>query len=773
MKKEDAFEILEISSILEKASSFALTEMGRKEILSTRPYSEKDLPSFLSILKEMSSFLDKEDSLPFRRGEDISKSLNLALKGRSLEEKEFVCLKEEIESASSIKKMIESHGDEYPLLLDHANRLTDLENIAKRIDEVIAPTLEIRDSASKKLAGIRKEKDKVKTEMNRILPRIIERYASYLNSMAFAFKNGHYALPVSMSYKNSVRGLVQDISASENTVFIEPEEVLEKDNRLAELDAEERVEIARILRELTETVVEHGPELLVNASILSFLDTYSARVRYGRTYNGHLASLSEDASLFIPQAFHPLLEVETIVKNDFTFTSKRRVTLISGPNAGGKTVALKTLGVIAILFKMAFLLPCFEGAIIPYFKHVYADIGDQQSLQENLSTFSAHIASLSQITSDIGGKDLLLLDEVGTGTSPSEGEALAKAILDYILEKHSYALVTSHFDGVKQYALAKEGISNASMIFDKETMKPTYVLSLGTVGDSFGLEIASSYGLSKQILDNAKRYKEKDTDSSLQKAMNELSSLSAKANEEKKEYEKKLAELDKKEKDLKSKEHALKNKEEKLLSSVEKKKEELLEKAEKEIEGALHDLRSPNVKLHEVIEAKRKLESLRKNEDSEVYDEELKEGDYASIPSLGIEGVIESLSAKKAVLRDHKGFKYSVNPVSLHRISSPKKEERKEIKNINLDSLGYGKSLSMELNIIGLYADEAELELERYLDACRMKGFHRVRIIHGFGTGALRRMVNNYLASHKEFIKGYEAASEAEGGGGATIVYLK
>ncbi|MCR5079491.1 MAG: Smr/MutS family protein, partial [Bacilli bacterium] len=447
--------------------------------------------------------------------------------------------------------------------------------------------------------------------------------------------------------------------------------------------------------------------------------------------------------------------------------------VLSGPNAGGKTVALKTLGLCVLFFKMAYLLPTALGAEVPYFKRVFVEMGDNSSLEDNLSTFSAHISSLKEITDRIGGKDLALLDELGAGTSPLEGEALAKSMLDFLLEKHAYVFLSSHFEGVKEVGLTKSGVYSASMVFDKEKLEPTYHLEMGLPGDSYGLEVASRYGLDEKIVSRAKEYASSKVDISLGKAIEKLNVLTSENRHLKEQLENREKDLERKEKSLKSKEKALEMREEKLMSDVEKRKQKILDDAKREVEDALYELRSPNLKLHEAIQVKKKIENMEKVEETPLYNEPIKVGDYASIPSLGLEGRVTKLSNSKAEIVSDNGFPFSVSPNQLHKIAAPK-VEKKEVTytSSSLDSLG-ATSLKMELNIIGLYADEARLELDKYLDACRVKGFHRVRIIHGFGSGVLRKMVRDFCEKHKDFIEKYEAASEAEGAGGATIVYLK
>ena len=774
MARKDVFSLLQVDCCIQKAATFCLTPTGKKSILESRPFSEKALPDELRRLAEATSIIDVDGRFPLASGIDLKTAYAHCQKGACLEENELYGVAEEIEIASSMRRFLLSEQEKHPLLSEEASRLVEPTEIAKAIFDAIGPDLQVKDNATRKLASIRRDIINTKRDITSSLPGLLSRYSSYLTSMGFALKNGHYALPISASFKHLVRGIVQDISSSENTYFIEPEEILQRNAKLNELFADEREEVRHILDDLSSRVRGSAAELLNNTFILGDFDYLQAKVLYGQTYDGHIGNLSEDGSLFLPKAFHPMLEVKEVIKNDFSFSDKKRIVILSGPNAGGKTVALKTLGLCALFFEMAFLLPTAIGAELPYFKRVYAEMGDNSSLEDNLSTFSAHVSALKEITDHVGGKDLVLLDELGTGTSPLEGESLAKAMLDYLLQKHAYVFLSSHFEGVKEVGLTKPGVMSASMIFDKENLLPTYHLQIGLPGDSYGLEVAYRYGLKQEIIDSAKRYAESKRDKSLSGALTELNRLTAENRSLKEALEKKEKELENREKALKSRQKALEMKEERLMSDVERKKEKILSEAKAKVDDILHGVSGENVKPHKAAEAKKRLEAMEERNVAKSYNQELQVGDYVEVPSMGIEGRIKSISGNKAEIIASNGFPFKLEKAILKRKEEPAPEPKKEVTYTlgSIDSLGKD-SLSLELNIIGLYADEARVQLEKYLDRCRMKGFHRVRIIHGFGTGSLRKMVVDYCKLRSDFIERCESAGASEGGGGATIVYLK
>ncbi|HBM70919.1 MAG TPA: hypothetical protein DD377_06235, partial [Firmicutes bacterium] len=478
--------------------------------------------------------------------------------------------------------------------------------------------------------------------------------------------------------------------------------------------------------------------------------------------------------VYLPNSRHPLLNQDKVIANTIILKKETRVCIISGPNAGGKTVILKTLGLFALMFKLGYMLPTEQGAILPYFRNIYADIGDSQSLMDNLSTFSGHCSNLSSILDNVGGLDLVLLDEVGTGTSPNEGEALAESIVTYLLKKHCFALISSHFESLKSFGLTNKNIINASMEFDNKSLLPTYHLLLGLPGESYGLLVARRFGINEEVLGKANELLHSKQVGSLQVALNKLSiSLNEnKALNEK--LEKKIQILEKKEKELKSKEIALLTKEKEIKEYNIDKNNQILEKAKQEVEEIISSLSRPNVKLHQAIEAKKKLEDLYLEEKEEeiLPSSKLVLNDYCEIPSFGIVGKITRINGKRIEISTPNGFVFN-STVDKAIKCSPPKEIKQGISGKVLDSLSTSKGLPLELNLLGLRYEEAKNELDHYLDSCRLKGYKRVRIIHGLGSGALKRMCQEFIKNHSSFIEKSEPAGEYEGGAGATIIYLK
>ena len=501
---QESFTVLEIEKILGLVANYAKTEDGKAAILKSRPYREGEFKSALSFAFAWNEVSPLLGTLTFGDGRPLKAALTKAAKGARMNEEELLSFAAYSASASETKVRLENI-EVSNVVTDFIQTLPDTSFIESRIREVIAPDQHIYDNASPKLKAIRRDIKKKEKEANAVLPTLIRRYEPYLNATSLAYKDGHYTLPVSISYKHKVHGLVIDFSQSENTVFIEPDELLNLQNEIAELRAQEREEILELLKELSALIEKNQDACLRLYDDLVFLDIVQAKDLFGLATHGHLAEISDDGSLYLQAARHPLLDPSKVVANDFRLNADSRVVVLSGPNAGGKTVALKTLAVNILLFEMA--IPCLaeQGGTIPYFKHVYCDIGDSQSIEENLSTFSGHMANIASIAEHAGGKDIVFLDEVGTGTSPKEGEALAIAILLYLERKHAYVLVSSHFEGLKALALENPRFDNASLIYDEEGFRPTYRLRFGSPGESYGLLAAKRFGLQPEILDMAKK----------------------------------------------------------------------------------------------------------------------------------------------------------------------------------------------------------------------------------------------------------------------------
>ena len=770
---QDATIVLELPKVLAHVASFSLTERGKKMVLELAPLEEEDRLKESLSLGQMLPYVESKGKLPISNSCDLTDALMLAVKDGVLLPEDFQAILGDLNMEKEIKKTLlksEIHNE----LFDTFLQLPEPEPVRQGILRVFSPSFEIRDNASTELRRIRGQLERRKGELMGKLQKALEANRNYLSGSTYTIRNGHYVLPVQNAYKHVVKGVIQDVSGSGGTAFIEPEALVNASNDILLLEAEEKEEIRRILAELSRIVKGGAKDLSLINEAIAYFDFLQAKSLYAISIDGHLANLSQDGSLFLPNARHPLLDPKKVVPNTFALSGKRRLLVLSGPNAGGKTVAMKTLGTLAIMFKMALPLPCASGAEMPPFPHVYCDIGDSQSLEDALSTFSGHIVHISEILEVAKEGDLVLLDEVGTGTSPREGEAIAYGVLDTLSEKGCYALLSSHFESLKEVALSSQTVENASLYFDEATLSPTYRLRLGVPGGSYGLEVARRIGLDEATLSKAKSFLDKEENEDVNASLRHLNELNLDAERRLEEIKAKEAELQALKAELARQKHDLDRKTRLYEDEKDKMLEEIRSSYEEKAKEAIAVLSNPNAKLHEAIEAKKKLdEAFVSQQKEERFDEPLQVGDKVLYPSLDIEGTIYKIKGEKAEVKTEDGMTFCASIYSLRKIEEITPIAKpKPTSKIDVDALP-GPSLPMELNIIGKRVDEAMVELDRYLDKCRLKSFKRVRIIHGLGSGALRRATHEYLKAHSKFVDKYELGGEYEGGGGATIVYLK
>ncbi len=770
---QNVYEKFEFDRIKAEVASFSRTEVAKQKINDLVMFPNSiEMREELSKLDEMTVLLFKYGCLPISVSSSLEKCIHFAEKGGVLDVEELERVANDVLEQKSIKNYFRQ-VTESPLLTSYISNFPDVDYIERNIHKVIAPDLSIFDNASPKLKSIRVSITRCETEMKKKLGYIIGDNRDYLTSETLTMKNGHYVIPVANAYKSRVKGIVQDISGSGETTFIEPEVLVELNNKMAELKNDERAEIRRLLAELSAAVAQAGDNLIRNNLMIGYLDFLQSKALYAEKIDGRIAIFSETPRIEVYSARHPLLDPKKVVPNDFVLGDKTSMVIISGPNAGGKTVALKTIGLLVLMNQCGLAIPAKQSATLSYFKHIFVDIGDSQSLSDNLSTFSGHMKNISEIMDIVGGKDLVLLDEVGTGTSPKEGEAIAYAVINYLLKKHAVTMISSHFEGLKAYALSCDDVTNASMIFDEENLLPTYKLKMGLPGESYGLIVAKRFGLNDEILGLAHSYLTQHEEASVTEAIKKLTEVTRKTEEERNEVAKLKAELDRKEGDIKSRESSLAMREEKFMSDVDMKKKAILREYEDELDKILKSVQSGEVKMHQVISAKSRLKDLDVTKEEQKFTGPVETGDYVNIPSLYASGRVKSINGNKVEVVSKEGIAFKVNIDKVIKVPEPE-IKKKSVNGYGVDSVGFGPSLPMELNLIGQHVDEAKLNLENYLDKCILKHYKRVRIIHGWGSGALRNLVRSYLDEHKkDFVKSYEGASGEEGGGGATICYLK
>ena len=762
----DVYQTLEFNKIQEQILEFAKTERGKEKILSLKMSSDKDeIIRELSKLDEMMNLIRRFSPLPLTGSVHIIKLIELAKKTALLTPSDLNFILNDIETSEKIIAHFKKTTNSFPLLEELVNQINDLSNLRTAIKKVVTPSLTISDNASPTLKEIRQKLKTLESSLTSKVAGMSYKYSSYLNDSNATIRDGHFVLPVKTIYKNKVLGIIYDVSDSGNTTFIEPLELVQLNNDITSKKLEEQEEIRKILKELTALVLLQENEVINNNNIIGELDFLSAKATYALTNDMTIASISDVQEVHLYEAKHPLIDRNKVVANEYHLTGEKRIVVISGPNAGGKTVSLKVVGLLSVMNQCALALPVKE-AKIGIFNHLYLDIGDNQSLSDNLSTFSGHMKNIAEILEITKGKDLVLLDELGTGTDPKEGEIIALAVVKELEKKHSLAMISSHYSKIKEYAYISNNIENSSMLFDEKNLLPTYIYKYQTPGKSYGFEVAIRYGLSKEMIEEVKKEylteNKNDFDvvlSGLQKQIEETERL-------KKENLSKEQLLLRKEKELERAQETLKNQKEHLLEDAKKEKERILEELNKEIEQIIKDLGSGNLKLHEAIELKKKVEDLKENEEEIIYDEVIRENDYVSLPSLSITGKVIRINGKKAHILSSEGMSYDIDIEKLHKIEESKTTHvRKE--NYNYE-YKINTNVGLELNIIGMRRDEAKEALIKYLDNCKIKNIKQVRIIHGFGNGILRKMVHEYLSTLKG-VK-YRLGDINEGGGGATVV---
>ena len=766
---QNIYETFEFNKIKEHILEYAKTELAKVYIDELVMFeSPLEVKNALEDLKEISSIIVRFGPLPIHNSANALVLIDLAKKTGLLTPRDLSLIAEDVLTITKISAFLKKIDNLYPRISEMTKGFIDLSSLEKEIHRVITNALSVADNASPDLYQIRHQLKKAEANLQSKIASLAFAYGKYLNDDNITIRDGHFVLPVKTVEKSKVNGIVYDVSDSGNTTFIEPLEIVQINNEITALKVQENEEIRKILKALTALVLLQEGEIINNNRIIAELDFLSAKALYAGEINAEIAEISDQQEIILDGARHPLIDPKKVVANSFILNEEEPIIIISGPNAGGKTVSLKTVGLLTLMHQSGLALPV-KKAKVGYFKHIYIDIGDNQSLSDNLSTFSAHISQIGEIIRLVGGKDLVLLDELGTGTDPKEGEALAIEVTKYLESKHALAMISSHFPKMKEYAFLSKNIANASMIFDEENLSPTYRFKQGVPGKSYALEVASRYGIDEQIIKKAQDFLKENEASDASTLLDILQKKVEEANKLQDELEKQKLELEKREKKLTNDEQLFESRRENMLKDVKEEKEEIIAKAKKEVSDIISKMHNSDMRVHEVIELKRELEALEEQEEEEVFDEEINVDDFVTIPSMNISGKVTRLKGDKAHIISDSGLAFDVSKNKLHKVNKPKVGTSK-VKKTNYD-LAVNTNVGLELNLIGMHVDEAKNTLIKYLDNCRLKHLSQVRIIHGFGSGALRTMVRSYLDTQKDLT--YRAGGEHEGGGGCTVVLFK
>ena len=769
---KNLYDTLEFNKIQEKLNLYIKTEVG-KNLVNTLELSTDFflLQKELSFVEEMMNLIVRFGTLPIINSSDLAIKIGFAKKGGILTPKDLNDIAEDIETSSKVISFVKKCEGNYDNIKDFIKDFNILNHLSNSIKGVISPSLTIYDNASSKLKSIRTKIVSTQQELTTRINSLVRTYSSILSDGNITLRNDHFVLPVKTTEKNKIQGIIHDVSNTGETTFIEPNSIVELNNKIYVLKLEEQEEIKRILLELTKEVLSYENEILTNNQMLGYLDFVQAKSLYGNDIDGYVATLEKEQQIHLIGAKHPLLNKDTCIPNSFELNKDHRIMIITGPNAGGKTVALKTVGLLILMNQCGLPLPTSKKPILSIFNNIYLDVGDNQSIQDNLSTFSAHITNIAQIVKNIGGKDIVLIDELGTGTSPNEGEALAISVINEILFKNSFGIISSHFEGVKILAMQNDNIINASALFDEEKLLPTYKIKVGMPGKSYGVDVASRLGMPEHIIDNAKNYLANHQEQNLDNAINKLEKqfiLNEKLSEE----------LNAKLKNIEAKEiesnkilaNIDKIKEEAMLEAEEQ-KEELLKKARIEIDSILKELKENEIKLHTITAAKKALENLETEEiEVDSPNQEVEINDYVKIKDTNMQGKIIRKVKNNITVITQEGLSINTTTNKVIKTMAPAKKVAPRM--TKGDQMIFKQSVPLELNVIGLHVDEALEKVEKYLDTCLARKIKSCRLIHGSGTGALRSAIHNYLKTLKS-VDSFRLGGAGEGGVGATVVTFK
>lgn len=769
---KDIYEIFEFNLIKEQLEKFAAGELAKIYVKNLTMFdNEDDLSLSLQELKEGIRYCYKYASLPFHYHQNLIPQL-VSLKKGGIGSKEFFYqISYFLENIKLIKEDFKEE-ESFPLLKEIITSLKNLELVKQKIDRIISPNLDILDSASNNLMRIRNKISRLESSLGSLSNTLVDKYRNYLSEGHGALKNGIFTLMVKSSFKNRVPGITLAISDTGSTIFIEPQELIEVYNNIASLKEEEVQEIQSILKDLSQYVNSYNSDLLNDNYLLGKLDFIFARATYAISYNGEIASTIKQRRIKLENAAHPLIDKKKVVRNDFILNDEKMM-VITGPNAGGKTVALKVVGLLIIMHQCGLALPIKEGGELCFFKNIFADIGDNQSLLDNLSTFSSHIVNIERIIEQTNENSLVIIDELGSGTSPLDGEAIGLGIIDYLLKKNCFSIISSHYEGIKSYALENEKILCASMIFDEKEIKPTYKLLLHVASASFGVEVASRLGLNAEIIKRAQKYiydrKLSDKEIKIEvlnQAINENEKIKITLKEQEKELDNLKIELQRKI-DQNNLQKA------KIIAEAEEEKNKIIAQAKEEIDELFKEFKNTeNKKLHQVIELKHQIDEKGKTieeDDDNIVVDQIRIDDQVEIVASKVKGKVIRIDKNKVTIVTDSGLNLQIKLSQIRKCEAVKPSKNKVYVP---DFVANMKKVSTECNVIGLTVKEAIPIIDKYLDDCVSIHYHQARIIHGSGTGKLRQAVHQYLKT-SPFVESFRLGGQGEGGVGATVVYFK
>ncbi|MBR3462291.1 MAG: endonuclease MutS2 [Clostridiales bacterium] len=807
---------LEFNKIRDNVTARARTSYGRELCMDMAPCCDMDyVKSELSCARQAMDHIMRFGMLPLGGMRDLKESLVYAKAdgtltcGQLLEVASFLRASDEVKKAitkarSAGAPFVDETEPDICALVD---KVETCQSLLEKIESSILGQDEVSDKASKELSSIRRERKNIASGIRSLLDRVITNHADMLQESIVTLREGRYCIPVKADFNGRIEGIVHGASSSGQTLFIEPMSVVEANNKIAELNFAEQAEIQRILKVFTNEVVSISALLENNMGLVSRLDYIFARGEYGVENNCFCPDLNLDGRIDLKGARHPLIPKDSVVPVDIKVGDSYDALIVTGPNTGGKTVSLKTCGLLVMMTMAGIPIPTESGSEVCVFDRVLADIGDEQSIEESLSTFSSHMSNIVFILKNIKGRSLVLLDELGSGTDPAEGAALAISIIEELRKKNCIVMSTTHYRELKGYAETTEGVMNASCEFDTETLAPTYKLITGRPGSSNAFVISSKLGLAKHILENAKSRMSSDElnyEALIAKAEAETKRATALASEN----DRLNIELKAEKARLEEENAKLKQSKTKILNDMRAEQKRLLQEREDELSEELRELRRRSKDMDraerekELDKIRRKLRAGISDLDEEDEDavktvalsgepvKEVIKGECYYVPSLGQTGIAESDLSKSGSVNILCGsMKIAVKKSQLMMPTKAQRDEFMRGKTRNVQKAKAVKSKSgsedmgkvrfnaasstkAELMLIGMTTAEAESSLGKYLEDCVLAGIKEARIVHGKGTGALRSCVQDMLIKDDR-VESFRAGAQGEGDAGVTIVKFR
>jgi mutS2 protein len=755
--------------------------------------SEKIIKEELRSTTEAVDLIVRKGPLPTGGLYDIREALLLAKKGGSLTMRQLLEVQNVLGISSEVVAFM--HDDALPELKyigEMVDLIVEFTALEKEISRCILTEDEMADNASPKLKDIRRnihqQNQAIKNKLSRIITSSSNK--TYLQDTIVTMRDGRYVIPVKQEYRSFFPGMVHDQSKGGATLFIEPQGVVELNNKLRELEVEEQLEIARILAELSSRVAEHYREIRSNLELLTKLDFIMAKGKLSCKMHASEPKIDADGELRLISVRHPLIEYKKAVPVDIRIGGDYRTLIITGPNTGGKTVSLKTAGLLVMMAQSGLHIPASHASTLPIFGEVFADIGDEQSIEQSLSTFSSHMKNIVSIIDKASYDSLVLVDELGAGTDPTEGAALAIAILERFYDSGALTMATTHYNELKKYALATSGVENAAMEFDVETLTPTYRLLIGVPGKSNAFEISKKLGLSESVIERASEHI-KHGDMEFENVISSIEDDKRKAAADRLDAESMRAEIEERLKKLEEKEKAISEKRADIIAEAKREARELLRETKSAVKDVQKDLRRlqksgahTNLNTGALEKSRRKIneaedlvsEKVVKQVNSEpVSADTLKIGDRVKLLTIGQNGTILSLPDEKGNLMINIGaLKVKARLQDLMLINEGKDRKPQAKSSSKYGSLLRSKSssVSASINVMGKNLEDALADVEKYLDDVYMAGLDMVSIIHGRGGGILKDGIRQML-KRKKYVDSYGAASYNDGGEGVTVVRMK